>query len=176
MDPQMPLTKKERRKLKQQESLAAKEAVAHRQLFKKIAWWGLGGGLTAALIGGLAWYTRTRPPIPESSIISRGGFHWHSELAVYVKGVKQEIPPNLGIGTVHQPIHTHEDNREGIIHMEFQGLVREQDLTLGRFFKIWNKDIRSLGTNIAMVVNREANTEYENYVMRDRDKIELSYE
>lgn len=111
------------------------------------------------------------------NILSRNGFHWHPELTVYVKGVKQEIPPNLGIGAVHMPMHTHsEDASQGIIHLEFQGLVKKSDVTLGRFFQTWGKDMRSLGTNIKMTVNGKENTEYENYVMQDKYKIELNYD
>lgn len=109
--------------------------------------------------------------------LSRNGLHWHSELTVYVKGVKQEIPLNLGIGAVHMPMHTHsEDASQGIIHLEFQGLVKKSDVTLGKFFQTWGKDMRSLGTNVKMTVNGKDSTEYENYVLRDKDKIELRYE
>ena len=60
--------------------------------------------------------------------------------------------------------------------MEFQGLARKQDATLGQFFKNWDKDMQSFGTNMKMTVNGEENTEYENYVMGDKDKIELYYD
>src|SRR3989344_5002745 len=62
------------------------------------------------------------------------------------------------------------------IHLEFQGLTRKQDIILCQFFKNWGKDMRSFGANIKMVVNGKENTEYENYVMRDKDKIELSFD
>ena len=174
--------------------------------FQKIVSWVLGGGLTIAAIGGLIWFVATRPPIPESEIISKKGIHWHSELTIYMKGVKQEIPANIGIGAVHQPIHTHD--AIGTIHLEFQGLVRKQDITLGQFFKNWGKDMQSFGSNmrpsdergsteasrsnmrpsdergsteasrpnVRMTVNGEENIEYENYVMHDKDIIELRFE
>lgn len=173
---QQSLTKKERKEFKRQEKLAEKEAAIQARRFKKITSWGLWGGLAVALIGGLVWYVATRPPVPESDIVSRSGFHWHPELAIYVKGEKQEFPPNIGIGAVHQPIHTHDDNNQGIVHMEFQGMARKQDVVLGQFFKNWGKDMRSFGTNMKMTVNGEENTEYENYIMRDKDKIELQFD
>lgn len=176
MDTQIPLTKKERKELKRQEKLEAKEATAQSRRFKKIVLWGMGGGLTIVLIGGLVWYVASRPPIPESDIVSRNAFHWHSELAIYVKGQKLNIPPNIGIGAVHQSIHTHNDSDQGIIHLEFQGLARKQDVTLGQFFKNWGKDIRVFGASMKMLVNGEENTEYENYIMRDKDKIELRFD
>ncbi|OGF51746.1 hypothetical protein A3I27_03685 [Candidatus Giovannonibacteria bacterium RIFCSPLOWO2_02_FULL_43_11b] len=141
---------------------------------KKIVSWGLGGGLAIAVVGGLIWYVTTRPSVQESDIISRNGFHWHPELVIYIKGEMQEIPKNIGIGAVHQPMHTHDD--PPLIHLEFQGLARKQDITLGQFFKNWGKDMRSFGTDMKMTVNGKENAEYENYVMRDRDKIELSFD
>ena len=37
------------------------------------------------------------------------------------------------------------------------------------------QDIHSFGANMKMTVNGKENTEYENYVMRDKDKIELEF-
>lgn len=176
MDDQEQLTKKEQYDLKRQKELVAKETTTRKKRIKKIVLWSAIGGLAIAIIGGLIWYVATRPLIPESDIISRTGFHWHPELTIYVKGERQEIPPNIGIGSVHQSIHTHDDSSQGVIHMEFQGLVRKQDTTLGKFFKSWGKDMRSFGTNIKMTINEQENSEYENYVMQDKDKIELRYE
>ena len=34
----------------------------------------------------------------------------------------------------------------------------------------------SFGANMKMTVNGKENTEYENYIMRDKDKIELRFE
>lgn len=125
--------------------------------------------------GGMIWWSKS---LQENNpdILSRNGFHWHPEVTIYVKGEKQEIPANIGIGAVHQPIHTHDDSNQGIVHMEFQGLVRKENATLGQFLKGWGKDINSFGANVKMTVNGEENTELENYIMQDKDKIELRYE
>ncbi len=170
------LSKKEHRALRRQEKEAQRESIMKEKRVKHMVTWGIGLALVALLIGGLIWYVANRPPIQEDDIVSRSGFHWHSELAIYVKGERQEIPSNIGIGAVHQPIHTHDDNNQGIIHLEFSGLVRKQDIFLGQFFKNWGKDMRSFGTNMNMTVNGQENTEYENYIMRDKDNIELRYE
>ena len=95
-------------------------------------------------------------------------------LEIYVKGEKLEIPENIGLGAVHQPMHTHDDLP--VIHLEFSGVVHEKDLVLGQFFKNWGKDMRSFGRDMSMTVNGETNSEFENYVMGDGDKIELRYE
>ncbi len=124
------------------------------------------------LIGGVWWSKSLQSK--DSNVLSRNGIHWHPELTIYVKGEKIEIPQNVGIGAVHMPIHTHDDLP--ILHLEFQGLVRKQDITLGQFFRNWDKDINSFGTNVKMTINGVENTELENYVMQDKDKIELRYE
>ena len=144
-------------------------------------------GAVAALllVGGALWSKSIASSDPD--IVASGGIHWHPQLTIYVKGVKQEIPANLGIGPQfagtngYDPqmqmaaIHTHEDLP--LIHLEFMsGPVRKEDVTLGQFFKIWGKDMRSLGSNMRMTVNGKANTDYENYVMHDGDKIELNYD
>ena len=170
------LTNRQAYELKKEAQRQEQKKLKKKQAVKKWVLWGVGGGLIIALIGSLIWYIATRPPITESDIISKNGFHWHPELTIYVKGVKQEIPENIGIGAVHQPIHTHDDSDQGIVHMEFQGLVLKQNTTLGQFFKNWSKDMRSFGATMKMKVNDQENTEYENYLMQDKDKIELYYE
>jgi hypothetical protein len=171
------LTNKEKYDIKKQEKLRAQESVFKRRRLKRIIFWSLGIVLAIGAVSGLIWYISTRSPIQESDIISRNGFHWHPELTIYVKGEKQEISANIGLGAVHSPIHTHaEDNKQGIIHMEFQGLVKKQDTTLNQFFKNWGKDIGSFGKNMKMMVNGKENTEYEDYPMQDKDKIELFFE
>ncbi len=170
------LSKKERRALRQQEKERQRTSEMKAERVKRLAKWGAGITLVGVLVSGLVWYAATHPPIPEGEIVSRNGFHWHPELAIYVQGVRQEIPANIGIGAVHKPIHTHDDNDQGIIHLEFQGMVRQQDIMLGEFFKNWDKAIRSFGANMKMTVNGEENTDYENYIMQDKDRIELRYE
>ncbi|MHB8710146.1 MAG: hypothetical protein ACYC6X_01175 [Minisyncoccota bacterium] len=175
MEPQIPLTKKERKELKRQEKLEEKDAAIQnrntKKIIRRIGWSTFG----IAVIVGLVWLVASQPKTPESDIASRSGLHWHPELAIYVKGVKQDLPANLGIvGSSMAPVHTH--GADGVIHLEFQGLVRKSDITLGQFFKSWGKDMRSFGTNLKMTVNGKENTEYENYIMQDKDKIELRFE
>ena len=72
-------------------------------------------------------------------------------------------------------MHTHDAS--GVIHLEFaRGPVRQDDVKLSQFFYMWGKDMRSFGGNMRMMVNGVENTEYENYMMQDGDKIELHYE
>ncbi len=171
-----PLSKKEINDQKRQEKLAMKESAVQKRYMKKIALLAVVVSISVASIVGITWIIATNPSVPESDIITRDGIHWHPQLAIYVKGVKQDIPPNIGMGASEQPIHTHDDSNQGILHLEFGGLVRKQDVMLGQFFKTWGKDMHSFGTNMTMTVNGKENTEYENYVMKENDKIELHFE
>jgi len=110
----------------------------------------------------------------DASILSTDGLHWHPELEIYIKGVKQDIPNGVGLAGAHKPMHTHDD--VPIIHLEFPALVTKEDTRLGKFFENWGKDFREFGETVTMTVNSEVNTEYENYEMKDGDKIELRYE
>ncbi len=136
----------------------------------------IGIAVLALIFAGGVWWSKSLQQ-GDTGLIATKGIHWHTQLEIYVKGVKQDIPANVGIGATHQPIHTHdEDAAQGAIHLEFGGRVTKDDVKLGNFFRIWGKDIRSFGDGMTMTVNGEANTEFDNYQMRDKDKIELRYE
>src|SRR3989344_1201219 len=118
--------------------------------------------------------------VAEANIISKNGLHWHPELSIYINSKKQLIPKDIGLRAVHQPIHTHDDT--GVIHMEMQGIVTDDQTKLGNFFKIWgkqfNKDCIFDSCNgkdrkMKMMVNGKQNNEFENYLMHDKDKIEI---
>lgn len=123
----------------------------------------------------------------ESNVVATTGIHWHPQLEIYVKGERVPIPQNVGVGPEYADrpgfgdgsmamtaIHTHDDLP--LIHLEFSGLVRESDITLGKFFEVWGKDMSSFGENLRMMVNGSENTEFGSYVMHDGDKIELRYD
>jgi hypothetical protein len=156
------LTKKERRELKHQQKTERRESAIERQKTKRYITWSVTALVVLALVGGLTAVYKNRPQVPESEVVSRNGLHWHPELLIYTKGVKQKTPANLGIsGSFMAPV---------------QGLVKKSDITLGQFFKSWGRDINSFGTNVKMTVNGKENTELGNYIMQDKDKIELNYE
>lgn len=125
------------------------------------------------LIGGVWWSRSMQSDDP--TIISRNGLHWHPELKIFVGGEEIEIPENKGIETLpHSPIHTHDDLP--IIHLEFGGLVREDNIRLDKWFEVWGRDMNFFGTSVSMTVNGVENAELGNYIMHDGDKIELRYE
>lgn len=138
----------------------------------------LGGG-----VFGLARFLATRPPMPESEIISKTGIHRHAELTIKILDKYRDIPADIGIGITHLPVHTHK--ADGVIHMEFSGLVKENDIRLGRFFEIWKKEFNrdcifdkcnGPEGQIKMLVNSELNSEFEDYIMQDEDNIEIIFE
>lgn len=143
------------------------------------------------VLGAIVFFARTKEgDAPKNDqkkndgdkIVSAEGMHWHSDLEVTILGEKQEIPVDVGLGSTHKPLHTHEDKK---VHMEFSGTVRERDIMLGKFFENWGKKFSSdclldkcngSEGKVTMKVNGEANKEFEKYVMKDGDKIEVAFE
>lgn len=120
--------------------------------------------------------------------------HWHPKLKIIINGQEQFIPPNIGIsvgnnmdnqisGMRMSPTHTHES--DGTIHLENnRPWEKPETLTLGYFFKVWNKQLDSScifeycngpeGT-LTMTVNGQPNNEFDKYVMHDKDEIVIEY-
>ena len=124
--------------------------------------------------------------VSDDQIVAQNGIHWHPKLTITIKGKKQEFANGIGLtGNVHQKMHTHdEDYKDGVVHMEMQGVVTKEDTKIGNFFKIWRKEFsstkifdKSNGNDgkVTMLVNGKENSDFENYKMHDGDKIEISY-
>lgn len=178
-------SKKERKQQRRLEKERARQKVRFRQKTKKIA---LIVASVLIIVAGAAagvWRlgSRSEPSAPQPKIISTNGIHWHSHLSIKIKGETQEIPSGIGLGITERPIHTHE--ADGVIHLEFPGRVTEDDVRLGKFFEIWGKTFNSNCIfdkcsgpegQLQMLVNGQPNFDFDNYVMRDGDKIEIIYE
>ncbi len=172
---------KEQYDLKRQEKLGEQSRAVQQLALKR----GIKIALIILVVGGgigaLGWYIANQPKIPESEIISRKGIHWHPELSIYIKGQKQEIPNNTG---THSIMHTHDTT--GTLHIHpASKLVLKDDIKLGRFFALWGKkfsstcifdNCNSSEGKVKMTVNGQENIEFENYVMQDKDKIEIRFE
>lgn len=143
----------------------------------------------AILFGAVFLLTKDTIPtasVPKENIITDTGLHWHPKVTITIKGKKQEIPANLGLGAVHQKIHTHDkDAKDGIVHLEAQGVVTKDDTKLGNFFRVWGKEFSSAqifdkknGAEgiVKMTVNNAETDAFENYLMKDGDIIEIRYE
>jgi len=108
-------------------------------------------------------------------------YHIHPELTIVIDGVTQPIPADIGIEpTCMKSIHTH--TADGVIHVE-SPIAKE--FTLGDFFAVWQKDFSkdkildkavTAKTEIVVTVNGQKVDTYENTILRDKDKIVISYQ
>lgn len=167
--------------------------------------------ITLAVLGlGVLLFVYGNKPVPSSAnkgmnvtftgtdeeAISPEGIHWHPNLTIYIKGQKQNIPTNIGVGSQYSnsrfydsmmsmtDIHTHDGSGE--LHWEvMQGPTKKGYLRLGNFFEIWGKPFNQNQifdfTNgdkgkVKMTINGKENTEFENYHVQDKDIIEIRYE
>lgn len=136
--------------------------------------------LVAILAGLFAWGKRA----PSSDLISADDIHWHPEIRVWVNGEAQLIPANIGIGSLYADdsqynnrmrmteIHTHDGS--GQIHLEMEGPVTKDEIKLGNFFRIWG--VRFPAKSVRATVNGQTVEDHENYLMQDKDQIEVYYE
>ncbi len=175
-------TKQERREQRQTEKEFVRERAEQARRLKTYA-----KTFMALLIAAGAVYAfvrfASRSAVSPEAVIARGGIHWHPKLTIFIKGEELAIPHNIGIGIRHETIHTHEDLPN--LHLEFPGVVTKDDITLGRFFRIWGKRFdrecvvdRCNGPDgtVRFFVNGKSNDEFENYRMHDGDRIEIRYE
>lgn len=108
-------------------------------------------------------------------------FHIHPTLEIVVNGEKQEIPPNIGVlPNCMNALHTHD--AVGTIHVESP---ERRDFTLADFFAVWgkpftNEEILEFKTDethrIKVLVDGVEVDTYENTVLKDKEKIIISYE
>ncbi len=108
-------------------------------------------------------------------------FHIHPHMKIFINGSESAIPAEIGITeTCMHSIHTHDAT--GTIHVESPV---QKDFTVGDFFAVWGKDfsknsilgnIAGSGKSVKFSVNGATNDQFENYVMHDKDEIEIRYE
>lgn len=138
------------------------------------------------IVGGIFLLSAGQKEINTVDVISKNGLHWHPRLSIFAKGEQKLLDDGIGLGAVHQPMHTHtEDFKEGVMHMEMSGIVSKDDTKLAKFFQVWGKKFNSQcildqcateSGKLKMTVNGQESAEYENYLMKDGDKIEIRYE
>jgi len=138
--------------------------------------------LSAILVGITKFYEQESVATDET-VISASGVHWHPKVAISVRGESVAIPPNIGLIGGHNPMHTHET--DGTVHLEYESVVRENDTKVGRFFEVWGKEfsdnqlfenVNNENEKVRMYVNGEENFEFENYLMKDEDFVEIKFE
>ncbi len=110
--------------------------------------------------------------------------HIHATISVTLDGNQIAIPTNIGIQDEGCPdgmrgVHTHDDS--GRIHIETPGSM---DAPVGAFFVVWGEEfdethilnkVANEDNEVVMFVNGVLNDEYENYVMKDGDVIDIEY-
>lgn len=176
-------SKKELKTLRRQRKKEDGQKVKQRKRTKRLFVKGLAAFLIGAGIISAGWYFITRSSIPAEELISRTGIHWHAALTITILGKIQEIPANIGLGAIENPVHTHA--ADGVIHLEFPNFVKKDDIRLSRFFEIWGKKFNrdcifdkcnGPRGKVKMFVNGKQNLEFENYIMQDKDKIEIIFD
>lgn len=154
------------------------------------------GAITAGVIYANKPKTNPAQTPVSSDIVSKDGIHWHPKVSIYIKGQKQEIPADIGIGKQYASskwydsmmsmtdFHTHDNS--GTLHWEvMDGPVTRDHVTLKAFFDVWGEPFSSTqildakngpdGT-VNMTVNGQPNTQFENYQVKDKDDIVIRFE
>ena len=174
------LSNKEQYELKRQERLGEQSRVERKRALKSKVKIALVVLVIVGVLGSGIWYFTTYPSKPRTNrqvaltctTDMATQFHIHPNLTIIIKDVQLEVPANTGISNgCMNAIHTHDNS--GTLHVESP---EKRDFTLSDFFAVWGKDINSFGTNVKMTVNGQENTELEDYIMQDKDRIELRYE
>ncbi len=112
--------------------------------------------------------------------------HIHPEIEIVINGEQQLMPANIGVnGYKMSVIHTHDAS--GTLHVESP--VRK-DFTVRQFFLLWSQSSRQDKVfnstcildycndgekTVKMSLNGQPNSEFENLVMGDGDKIRIEY-
>ena len=105
--------------------------------------------------------------------------HIHPELQIIINKENKTIPMNIGlIRDIMRPIHTHKT--DNILHIE---APCQRNFKLEEFFKVWGETFNKNCIfeycadkgELKMYINEKENTEFENYIMGDKDKILIEY-
>lgn len=175
--------------LKKQQKLEEEKILRRQKTIRKIIKTIFTSVLMIVSAGGLIWYAATRPQTEEVADVTKQcvvhgklGMHIHPVLRIVINGEEKIIPANIGIpsSSCMRPMHTHD--KTGTIHIESKKI---RSFQLKEFFAIWGKEFNSNcildscsgpAGKVRMFVNENENAEFENYQMKDKDKIEIKFE
>jgi hypothetical protein len=137
--------------------------------------WGTGGGEAKSNFTPDGEVTCVNPNLPVPNDL-----HLHPELEIFLEGEKIAVPANMGLSSdCHKALHTHDEL--GVIHIEPN---HPGDFTLKNFFEVWGQPFSQnqiLGKyagashEIIMTVDGARNYEYENLILKDKQKIKIEY-
>jgi hypothetical protein len=113
--------------------------------------------------------------------------HQHAFMKIFIDGQEAVIPSRVGEFNGQPVFHTHDipataDPRGMELHMHD---LTVRQFKLGEFFRNWGVSLSSthIGRNVVdkthkltMTVNGVNNTDFENYVMQDQDRIVINYD
>lgn len=189
------LSKHKRRQLKIQQRKEDEEQMLKsqekKQFIKKFAIYGI-AGIVIVVIASIIFTSFSDAQAIEYDTSSLsfplGNIHWHATPVVNICGENKAIPkPSAGRHLGSSLLHTHEDR---LIHLE--GTVSSpSQITIGAFMT--NIGVRFSQNELAdkkngdacpngeigqvkLLVNGTENDQYENYVIRENDKIEMRFE
>ncbi|MBI3255624.1 MAG: hypothetical protein HYZ63_01510 [Candidatus Andersenbacteria bacterium] len=186
--PEGALSKAERKRLRRAEKTLHREREMGRQRRGRILTRGGLALLGLVVVGFIAWKITSAPKLPTEGLVSNTEVHWHARLDIKVRGENVEIPANIGVPVGNpnaHPEHMHTHAADHVIHVEKLPPVYETDLKLGNFFRVWGKkftsqcvaDVCAEGQEqMKMMVNGKENTQFENYLLRDGDQVEITLE
>ncbi len=120
----------------------------------------------------------TNPPMD-----SMGMMHFHQSLTLVIDGKPATVPAQIGIDPTlwkdHSldsngmqgmaPLHTHDTS--GTIHVESYA---NRYYTFGQLVDIWGLNLSGY-KQVTMTVNGQPVSDYQNYILKDGDKIILSF-
>ncbi len=188
------VSKHDRRQLKLQLKREAKERMQQeykgKKLMKKIL---IYGAIGLTILAGIGFFLSLPKPQPVNYDVAGlsfplGNIHWHATPALSVCGENIAMPkpvPGQHLGS--NLLHLHDD---GIFHIE-GSVSSPSQITLGAMMSNIGKNFSQtslLGKKngdscpngnpgkVRFIVNGNENSEYENYIIRDGDRIEIRFE
>ncbi len=183
-------SKHEMRQLKKEEKRSAEKAERKRTEQSKLIKRSMYIAVPVLVIISVSVFLTSQPEASSTANtgsaadIPKTPIHWHPKLEILIKGQEYPVPMNLGAsGSVHFPVHTHTEN-DGTLHYEVNNPTPE-NMPLRYFFeKVWRKQFNSTcildycnsdSETVKMFVNGDENSEFENYIPKDRDQIRIEF-
>ncbi len=177
---------KEMKRTEREESrVSASENAGRKKIIKSSVKWGI---LILVLAGIVLLFYRAAKISSDFEPYTEGSVHWHADFDVFLCGERLDFSSLGGANThVGSPLlHTHGDHK---VHIE-GAVSRAEDISIGNFFTAighklssnsfddyTNENDRCGGDNsVVLLVNGEENPEFENYILKDGDVIEVRYE
>ncbi len=135
-------------------------------------------------------------PTPVSYELPTQAIGWTIRVRILIDGEEVPIPGELGFGESYASSPYYEPRfKSTIMHTHAPGTAvswetlgrppRLEDLYLGAIFEVWGKPFSrncildrcaGAGKAVKMSVNGKANTDFERYLVRNRDEIVIRYE